>query len=203
MGIFYHTYDLPKDINFTGDIAIDTEAMGLNNFRDRLCVIQIGDGQGNAHLIHYPEPQYDSPNLKKLLADSAKVKIFHFARFDMAIIKYYLQLKIENVFCTKIASKLARTYTDGHSLKDLCAELLEIKISKQQQSSDWGAKELTQEQMQYAAADVLHLHALRNKLNQMLKREKRDILASQCFAFLPTKIDLDLSGWKDIDIFTH
>lgn len=203
MGIQYYINDLPSDHNIKGDIAVDTEAMGLNNLRDRLCVVQIGDDSGNAHLVHFTNQQYDCPNLRRLLNDSAKVKIFHFARFDVAILKHYLGIDFTNIYCTKIASRLCRTYTDMHGLKDLCNDLLGIKISKQQQSSDWGAEKLTQEQIQYAATDVLHLHKLRDKLNGLLKREGRTQLAHKCFEFLPTRANLDLVGWIDFDIFVH
>lgn len=186
-----------------GDIAIDTEAMGLDNHRDRLCVVQLSDGNGDAHLVHFPTKKFDCPNLKKLLTDKNRVKLFHFARFDVAILTHYLNIKLENIYCTKIASRLCRTFTDSHGLKDLCGELLNIKISKQQQSSDWGAAELNHEQLTYAAADVLYLHALRDKLNAMLIREDRMELAEECFKFLPSRAALDLLGWDEFDIFVH
>lgn len=186
-----------------GDIAIDTEAMGLNNHRDRLCVVQISCGNGDAHIVHFPKPQFECPNLKALVSDPARVKLFHFGRFDIAILQHYLQIDIENVYCTKIASRLARTYTDSHGLKDLCDELLKVKLNKQQQTSDWGAENLTIEQQNYAASDVLHLHGLRDKLNIMLKREGRAEIAKKCFDFLPTRTKLDLMGWPEFDLFQY
>ncbi|WHQ46559.1 MAG: ribonuclease D [Candidatus Midichloria sp.] len=203
MQFFYHKYDLPEDVEFKNDIAIDCEAMGLNILRDRLCVVQISDGNGSAHLVHFPSAEYAAPNLKKVLSNEKTIKIFHFARFDLAIIEHYLCIKLKNTYCTKIASKLSRTYTDSHSLRELCSELLDIKISKQQQCSDWGAKELTQQQIEYAGSDVLHLHALRAALTKMLIRENRKDLAQQCFDFLPTRAELDLLGWNEKDIFAH
>lgn len=190
-------------MNLIGDIAIDTEAMGLNNHRDRLCVVQLSDGSGDSHIVHFPEPKFDCPNLRRVLTDESREFIFHFARFDVAIIKHYLDININSIFCTKIASRLSRTYTDGHGLKDLCAEVLNVKINKQQQSSDWGAKELSKEQVEYAAQDVLHLHRLREKLKEMLQREGRLETANSCFAFISTRADLDLMGWLDLDIFSH
>lgn len=186
-----------------GDLAIDTEAMGLNNHRDRLCVVQLSNGNGDCHIVHFPERVYNCPNLIKLLADQTTQKIFHFARFDVAIIQHYLGVKIENIFCTKIASRLCRTYTDSHGLKDLCSEILNLKLNKQQQSSDWGAAELKAEQIEYAAQDVLHLHKLRDHLSLMLQREGRLDLAQACFRFLSHRAELDLQGWVDFDIFAH
>lgn len=178
--------------------------MGLNNLRDRLCVVQISDGNGDAHVVHFPKAEFNnSPNLKALLEDKSRTIIFHFARFDVAIISHYLKVEFKNLFCTKIASRLSRTYTDQHGLKDLCHDVLGVKISKQQQSTDWGAAELTKDQIAYAASDVLHLHDLRNKLVPMLKREGRMELAQSCFDFLPTRTKLDLLGWVDFDIFQH
>ncbi len=177
--------------------------MGLDNRRDRLCLVQISDGNGEAHLVHFPTKKFDAPNLKKLLTDKKRVKLFHFGRFDIAILTHYLKIEIENIYCTKIASRLCRTFTDGHGLKDLCFELLNVKISKQQQSSDWGALKLSHEQLTYAASDVLYLHALRTKLNVMLKREGRMHTAQRCFDFLPTRSALDLFGWNEFDIFAH
>jgi len=203
MKFFYHKYDLPNDISFENDIAVDCEAMGLNIMRDRLCVVQIGDGMGNAHLVHFPSSQYSAPNLKRLLMNEKITKIFHFARFDLAIVQHYLEVKLKNVYCTKIASKLSRTYTDSHSLRELCSELLDIKISKQQQRSDWGAAELNQQQIEYAGSDVLYLHSLRSILTRMLVREKRVDIAQRCFDFLSTRAELDLIGWNDLDIFAH
>lgn len=199
----YHINDISANVKLKGDLAIDTEAMGLNNHRDRLCVLQVADQLGNIHLIHFKDREYKAPNLKKLLLDKEKIKIFHYARFDIAIIKKYLEISVENVFCTKIASRLCRTYTNHHSLLELCSELLGIKISKQQQSSDWGALSLNKKQLNYAAQDVVYLHQLYNKLHSMLARENRLEIANNCFAFLSTKIQLDLLGWIENDIFSH
>jgi ribonuclease D len=204
--IFTYNNDLPADFKISGDIAIDTEAMGLNIARDRLCVLQFSNGDGDAHLVIFDGSSYDAPNLKKILSDDKDQKIFHFARFDLAIIKKYLNIDIENVFCTKIASKLVRTYTDSHGLKDLCRELLNVNLSKQQQSSDWGSGVLSNDQQEYAARDVLYLHQLRTKLSNMLEREKRMKMAKTLFKFLPTRIELDLMGFGDehkSDIFAH
>lgn len=177
--------------------------MGLNNLRDRLCVVQFSNGNGDAHVVHFPTRDYAAPNLKKLLSDPSRVKIFHFARFDVAILRAYLGILVQPVYCTKIASRLARTYTDRHGYKDICREVLGVDISKQQQSSDWGAPELTPEQQAYAASDVLHLHTLRTKLDEMLVREQRDELAKAAFNFLPARAMLDLAGWQETDIFAH
>lgn len=200
-----YTYqsDLPAHITFEGDIAVDTEAMGLLPGRDRLCVVQLSDGRGDAHLVQFMPDQYHAPNLKALLSDPARTKIYHFARFDLAILHHYLGIWAAPVYCTKIASKLIRTYTDKHGFKDLCRELLTQDISKYQQSSDWGQPQLTPEQVDYAASDVLYLHALREKLNVRLLREGRMELAAKLFAFLPTRAELDLTGWPEIDIFAH
>lgn len=195
--------DLPDNVTFKGSVAIDTEAMGLNNFRDKLCLVQISGGDGDAHLVQLDRKTYNAPNLKKLLTNTKIEKIFHFARFDVSIMHQYLGVWTKPVYCTKIASRLVRTYTDSHGLKDLCQELLNIKISKQQQSSDWGADELSKEQIEYAASDVLHLHEIRRELDKMLQREGRTELAKQCFEFLPTRAELDLSGWGEEDIFSH
>jgi ribonuclease D len=203
ISVKYYINDLPASVQLKGDLAIDTEAMGLNNWRDRLCVVQICDETGQAYVIHFPKKEYDCPNLLKFLTDKDRVKIFHFARFDVAIMQFYLGIDIENIYCTKIASRLTRTYTDQHSLKELCYELLGVKISKQQQTSDWGASKLTPEQIDYAASDVLYLHALRTKLNEFLKREDRMQVAQKCFDFLPTRARLDIIGWPEIDIFSH
>jgi ribonuclease D len=203
MANFYHKFDLPASVSLKGDLAIDTEAMGLNNHRDRLCVVQLADGNGDAHLVHFPTPNYEAPNLRKLLNDNSSQKIFHFARFDIAIIKCYLEIEITNIFCTKIASRLCRTYTDSHGLRDLCAEILDVKLSKQQQTSNWGHETLTQEQIAYAAADVLYLHKLRAGLTAMLEKEGRLALANDCFKFLPHRASLDLMGWNEFDIFQH
>ena len=195
--------DLPSGFNISGDIAIDTETMGLNLQRDRLCLLQISNANGNAVLINFINKNYDAPNLKKLLLDKSKMKIFHFARFDLAAIKQYLQVDLENIFCTKIASKLVRTYTDSHGLKDLCRELLGIQISKQQQSSYWGSDNLSKDQKEYAAKDVVYLHQIRDILHEMLVKENRLVIATKIFAFLPVRAQLDLMGWNDIDIFMH
>ena len=193
---------MPDDVKFTDSIAIDTEAMGLKNTRDRLCVVQLSAGDGDAHIVHFPEAKYDSPNLKSLLQNNDINKIFHFARFDVAIMQYYFNIKISNIYCTKIASKLARTYTSFHGLKDLCNELLKVNISKNQQCSNWGRAELTEMQVNYAAQDVLHLHKLKQHINELLKQESRFDLAQACFDFIPTRVELDLSGWEE-DIFQH
>lgn len=203
MTIHYHKYDLPDGLEIKGDIAVDTEAMGLNNNRDRLCVVQISNGNGEAHIIHFPEPKFDCKNLKKLLSDKDRVKLFHFGRFDIAILQHYLEISISNVYCTKIASRLCRTFTDMHGLKDLCHDLIGVKINKQQQTSYWGAESLTEDQQSYAASDVLYLHKLREKLNAMLKREGRMEIAQKCFDFLPARAELDDMGWNEFDIFQH
>jgi len=194
--------DLPPGRLTGSTIAIDTETMGLDPYRDRLCLVQLSEGDGSAVLVQL-SGSYDAPELKRLLADDSVLKLFHFGRFDMAVLKHYFGVMPRPVYCTKVASKLARTFTDRHGLKDLCRELLGIELSKQQQSSDWGAPELTQEQLNYAASDVLHLHALREKLEAMLVREGRQDLARACFAFLPTRVELDLQGWSEIDPFAH
>ena len=201
--ISIHTGDLPKGVNFGASVAVDSETLGLNQLRDRLCVVQLSAGDGTVHLVHFPKPAYDAPNLKKLLADEKVLKIFHFARFDIGILRQCLGVQCRPVYCTKIASRLTRTYTDRHGLKDVCRELLDIELSKEQQSSDWGAAELTAEQVKYAAADVLHLHAIKEKLDAMLAREGRTHLAQACFDFLGTRAELDLSGWDADDIFAH
>jgi ribonuclease D len=194
--------DLPKG-RFTGrTIAIDTETMGLDPYRDRLCLVQLSEGDGTAVLVQFAG-NYDAPELKRLLADESVLKLFHFGRFDMAVLRHYFGVMPRPVYCTKVASRLARTFTDRHGLKDLCKELLGIELSKQQQSSDWGAAELTPDQLTYAASDVLHLHELRVKLDAMLKREGRETLALACFEFLPVRAELDLRGWSDIDPFAH
>jgi len=198
-----HVGDLPDGLVFGGSIAVDTETMGLNPHRDRLCVVQLSAGDGVCHLVHFPAPDYDAPNLKALLADEKVTKIFHFARFDVAILREYLGVVCQPVYCTKIASKLVRTNTDRHGLRDLCRELLGVEISKEQQCSDWAAPSLTAEQVQYAASDVLHLHELRTRLDALLAREGRAELAEACFRFLPARGELDLYGWDDPDIFQH
>jgi len=197
-----HQGDLPQGRFGGRAIAIDTETLGLNPFRDRLCLVQLSDGDGRAALVR-PDGSYTAPELTRLLADESVLKIFHFGRFDMAVLKHYFGVMPRPVYCTKVASRLARTFTDRHGLKDLCKELLGVELSKQQQSSDWGAAELSQEQLNYAASDVLHLHALREKLDAMLRREGREDLARACFEFLPTRAELDLRGWSEIDPFAH
>lgn len=203
MAIDYHINDLPADVDLGGVVAIDTETLGLNPARDRLCVVQMSAGDGNCHVVHFPKPTYDAPNLVRLLNAPDVVKIFHFARFDLAVLKRYLGADCRPVYCTKIASKLVRTYTDRHGLKDLCRELLGIDLSKQMQSSDWGASSLSEAQLAYASHDVLHLHALRDRLNEMLAREGRDHLLQPCFDFIPHRAELDLAGWSSTDIFAH
>lgn len=203
MTIKLYKGDLPADLNFGASVAIDTETLGLNPIRDPLCVIQLSSGDGVAHILQFNRETYDCPNLKKLLADPKVMKIFHFARFDIAIIKAYLGVECAPVYCTRTASKLARTYTDRHGLRECCRELLSVELNKQQQSSDWGASELSPEQLQYAANDVLHLHALMAKLNTMLAREGRTELARKCFDFLPVRAELDLAGWPNVDLFEH
>jgi ribonuclease D len=195
--------DLPAGLSFGGSVAVDTETMGLRPHRDRLCVVQLSGGDGNAHLVQLDGKDWSAPNLKALLADPAVLKIFHFARFDVAALAQHLGVVTGPIYCTKIASKLARTYTDRHGLKDLCSELLGIELSKQQQSSDWGAEKLTDQQRHYAASDVLHLHALKTKLDAMLEREGRQALAQACFQFVPIRSGLDLAGFEDVDIFAH
>ena len=203
MTITLHKNDLPSGLDFGDIIAVDTEAMGLNNKRDRLCLVQISSGDGTAHLVQLAAGSYDAPNLKKLLGDKSVMKIMQYARFDVAIIKEYLGVDSTPVYCTKIASKLARTYTDRHGLKELCRELAGVDLNKFQQSSDWGNDVLTQEQLEYAASDVLYLHQIKDKLDIMLEREGRTELAKACFDFIGTRADLDLQGWIDLDIFTH
>ncbi len=198
-----HRNDLPSDIAFKGDIAVDTETLGLHIKRDRLCLVQLSDGSGDAHLVQFDGTNYKAPTLKKLLGDSKRTLIFHFARFDVAVLRHYLEVDIRAIYCTRIASYLARTYTDKHGLKELCAELLEIEISKQQQSSNWAAGVLSEAQLQYAASDVLYLHRLREKLNAMLAHTDRAALAGACFNFIPTRCTLDLEGWENMDIFAH
>ena len=203
MTITLHKGDLNNDVKFSGAVAIDTETMGLNPNRDRLCLIQLSSGDGNAHLVQISKGQTEAPNLVKLLEDPDLIKIFHYARFDVAVLKKYLNANVTPSYCTKIASKLVRTYTDRHGLKDLTRELLSIDISKQQQSSNWGADDLSQAQLEYAASDVYHLHKLMNKLNLMLETSERVALAQKCFDFIPTRCTLDLEGWENTDIFAH
>lgn len=203
MTVTLHKGDLPKNLDLGKVIAVDTEAMGLNNHRDRLCLVQLSSGDGAAHLVQFAPGQYDAPNLKKLLGDPKVFKIFHFARFDYAILKHYLGVDCTPLYCTRIASMLCRTFTDKHGLRELCKELLNIEISKQQQTSDWGSDTLTQEQLHYAAGDVLYLHQIKDKLDQALKREGRDALARATMDFIPTRTALDLAGWGEVDIFAH
>jgi ribonuclease D len=206
--IHLHRHDLPEGMDLGRVIAVDTETMGLNPHRDRLCLVQLSAGDGHAHLVQLiPHALgghgYNCPNLRRLLAEPTIVKLMHFARFDVAVLQYSLQIAVAPVRCTKIAARLTRTFTDRHGLKDLCKELLGIDLSKQQQTSDWGAVELTADQLAYAAADVLHLHALWNKLEALLTRENRRDLAEACFAFLPSRAQLDLLGYEQADIFAH
>ncbi|MGH7055309.1 MAG: ribonuclease D [Stellaceae bacterium] len=198
-----HRGDLPAGIDFGSVVAIDTETMGLDPHRDRLCLVQLSAGDGEAHLVQLSQDGYAAPRLKRLLADPDIIKLFHFARFDLAMLDHYLGVMAAPIYCTKIASRLARTFTDRHGLRDLCKDLLGIDLSKQQQSSDWGAPELSEEQLRYAAADVLHLHALRSRLDAILLREGRTDLARACFSFLPHRVRLDLGGWAEQDIFAH
>jgi ribonuclease D len=195
--------DLPEGLLFRGAVAVDTETLGLRPRRDRLCLVQLSAGDGSAHLVQFDGKNWSAPRLKALLADPSVLKIFHFARFDLGSLHQYLGVMAEPVYCTKIASKLVRTYTDRHGLKDLCAELLGVDLSKQQQSSDWGAEKLTDQQRHYAASDVLHLSALKAKLDAMLQREGRMEMAQACFRFLPLRASLDLAGFEDTDIFAH
>jgi len=208
MSIHLYNGDLPEGLDLGPVIAVDTETMGLNPARDRLCLVQISSGDGVCHLVQIPpkgsaDANQAAPRLKAVLESPHTLKLFHYARFDLAVLWHYLGIHCQPVYCTKIAAKLTRTFTDRHGLKDLCKEILNIEISKQQQSSDWGAETLTQEQLKYAASDVLHLHALKAKLDQVLEREGRMALATACFGFLPTRILLDLQGWDDPDIFAH
>lgn len=201
---FVHSADLPADaLAGATAVAVDSETMGLRLGRDPLCVVQLSDGGGDAHVVQLDRATYDAPNLKRLLTDPAVVKIFHFGRFDIAMFWLHLGVVTAPVYCTKIASKLARTYTDRHGLKDVTKELVGVDISKTQQSSDWGAAKLSDDQVAYAASDVLHLHALRTRLDEMLVRERRDHLARACFEFLPHRALLDVAGWEDADIFAH
>jgi ribonuclease D len=201
--IHFHEGDLPDGVQFGAAVAVDSETMGLRLGRDPLCVVQLSAGDGDAHVVRLDRPGYDAPNLKRVLCDPAVLKIFHFGRFDIAMFALHLGVVAAPVYCTKIASKLARTYTDRHGLKDVTRELLGVDLSKAQQSSDWGAASLSQDQLAYAASDVLHLHALRARLDEMLEREGRAELARACFDFLPWRARLDLAGWEDDDIFAH
>ncbi len=203
MKLHLHQDDLPAGLDFGDSVAIDTETMGLELVRDRLCLIQLSAGDGECHLVQFRGGDYGAPRLKALLTDPKVLKLYHFARFDLAVIQRDLGVSAGPVYCTKIASRLVRTFTDRHGLKDLCRDLLGVDISKQMQSSDWGAAKLSKEQLRYAASDVLHLHRLRAALDVMLAREGRDDLAAACFEFLPTRAALDLRGWAEIDIFAH
>ena len=205
MAVHFHEEDLPAGVLAgTGAIAVDTETMGLVTARDRLCVVQLSDGSGNEHLVRFgPNSSYDAPNLKALLADTSRIKLYHFARFDLAAIQHYFGVTAAPVFCTKIASRLTRTYTDRHGLKNLVEELLGENISKQQQSSDWGAAELSEAQKEYAASDVRYLHRAHEVLERRLAREGRTHIAQACFDFLATRAELDLVGWAEQDIFAH
>jgi len=204
MTVYFHEEDLPEGVLATGPVAVDTETMGLQLPRDRLCVVQISDGRGDEHLVRFgPGSAYAAPNLKAVLADPARLKLYHFARFDLASIQAFLGVVAAPVYCTKTASRLVRTYTDRHGLKDLVREVLGHEISKQQQSSDWGAPELSDAQKDYAASDVRFLHALKEKLDVRLDREGRTALAQACFDFLPHRAALDLAGWAEQDIFAH
>ena len=201
--IYFHKNDLPTGVKFKDSVAVDSETLGLRPERDPLCLVQLSSGDGNAHLIQLNRDNYDAPNLKEILTDTNCLKIFHFARFDVAVFKKYLNIECEPIYCTKIASKLVRTYTDKHGLKDLCKETLNIDLSKQQQSSNWGAEELSEEQKKYAASDVIYLHEIKSKLDQQLIKMNRQKIANKCFSFIQTRVDLDLKGWPDIDIFSH
>lgn len=203
MAITLHKGDLPAGLSFGSSVAVDTETLGLNPNRDPLCLVQLSAGDGNAHLVQLDRGTYDAPNLRRLMGDADVLKIFHFARFDVAMMQRYLGVVTAPIYCTKIASKLVRTYTDRHGLKDLARELVNVDMSKQQQSSDWGADKLTDAQMAYAASDVTHLHDIKGVLDQMLAREGRTELAKACFAFLPVRAALDLAGWPEEDIFAH
>lgn len=203
MTIYLHQGDLPHDVFAPGPVAVDSETMGLLPHRDRLCLLQLADGHGDEHLVRFRQGEYAAPVLKAVLADPARLKLFHYARFDLAVIRHHLGVAATPVFCTKIASKLVRTYTDRHGLKDVLRETVGVDISKQQQSSDWGAAELTEAQKEYAASDVRYLHRAHAVLAERLAREHRTDMAQACFDFLPTRADLDLAGWDDTDIFAH
>jgi len=201
--IHFYQDDIPSELDFGASIAIDTETQGLNLQRDRLCLIQLSSGNGDAHLVQFEKKKYNAPNLRKLLSDKKTLKIFHFARFDLAAIKMYLEIQCAPVFCTRISSRLTRTYTDKHGLKDICSELIGVEISKQQQQSDWASSELSQNQREYAASDVLYLHQLKDVLEHRLKRENRLEIARGCFDFLKYQVDLDIQGWGEQNIFAH
>ena len=203
MQTYLHQDDIPADLDFGSAVAVDTETMGLNPARDRLCLVQLSAGDGSCHLVQFRDRNYAALNLRGLLSDQQVTKLFHFARFDLAAIQRHLGVMCRPVYCTKVASKLARTFAERHGLKDLCRDLLNVEISKQQQMSDWGAPELTEEQIRYAASDVLYLHDLRRILDQMLAREGRSELARGCFEFLPVRAALDLAGWTNADVLEH
>lgn len=203
MTITLHQGDLPDGLSFGNIVAIDTETLGLRPQRDRLCLVQLSSGDGTAHLVQLKSGQYDAPNLKKLMADASVTKLFHFARFDVGVMYKYLGVVTTPIYCTKIASRLARTFTGHHSLKTLCKDLLGVDLDKQQQTTDWGADTLTPEQMNYAASDVLYLHRMKAELDKILAREGRSTLAQACFDFLPHRALLDIAGWEDEDIFSH
>jgi ribonuclease D len=203
MTIHLHEGDLPNGLDLGPEVAVDSETMGLRFRRDPLCVVQLSAGDGDAHVVRMARPGYDCPNLKRLLTDPGVLKLFHFGRFDIGMFQLHLGVETRPVYCTKIASKLARTYTDRHGLKDVVRELAGVDLSKAQQSSDWGAAELTPAQLEYAASDVLYLHAVKARLDEMLAREGRTELARQCFDFLPSRSALDLAGWDEMDIFAH
>ena len=203
MAIHLHHDDLPDGLKLGPRVAIDSETMGLNPHRDRLCLVQLSAGDGEVHLVKFGNGPFNAPNLARLLTDPAVTKLFHFGRFDIAVMRHALGVVTAPVYCTKIASKLVRTFTDKHGLKDLCRDLLGVELSKQEQSSDWGAPTLTEAQMKYAASDVLYLHQLQDKLDVMLAREGRSEIAAACFRFLPVRAELDLAGWPETDIFAH
>jgi ribonuclease D len=204
MAVHFHEEDLPQGVLAPGPVAVDTETLGLITTRDRLCLLQISDGHGDEHLVRFAaHSTYAAPNLRAVLADPERLKLYHFARFDLAAVRHYLGVVAAPVYCTKIASRLIRTYTDRHGLKELVRELLGVEISKQQQSSDWGAAELSDAQKEYAASDVRYLHQMRTILNERLVRENRMALAQSCFDFLPARAELDLAGWPEVDIFAH
>ncbi len=204
MKIHLHTNDIPSDLAFTDSVAIDTEAMGLKNHRDRLCVVQLSAGDQHCHVVHFPKAEFEKAvNLKKLLINKSVEKIFHYARFDVGILMHSFGIKIETIYCTKIASRLVRTFTSRHGLKDLCKDLLGVELSKQEQTSDWGAPELKKEQLTYAATDVLHLHALKNILDQLIVRENRTELVQACFKFLPYRAQMDLLAGEAFDVFPY
>lgn len=203
MNIHLHHGDLPDGLDLGDTVAVDTETQGLNLHRDRLCLAQLSAGDGECHLVKFARGQYDAPNLKALMADPKVLKLFHFARFDVAVLNRDLQIETSPIYCTKIAAKLVRTYTDRHGLSVLCKEMLGVDLSKAQQSSDWAADTLSDAQLEYAASDVLYLHRLKDKLDAMLARENRTEMARKCFEFLPIRAELDLRGWEEMDIFAH